>query len=592
MADDEEWNSDCYSDSDEEYLGEDGEDDSDDEEEEEEEEEYDSDDEDEDEDYEDEDDWSVEEAMRDSMAKIEWSKFKKVQSLLRTVNDYLAIYSQLSESGDLVTIGSEGVRKPKHGLTDDEKESWNDLSMEEQYNIMLENAKATIDPMKRVGESLAEEFGAEFKAGPLKGEHRVKQKRDRDYDGDVRRVIDYVRCSLIFDMEDMGKVKEFVDRLRDDESGPYSKEWKLVRVKDGFEKAENFLVGGYRDIKLNLRYKPNGHIIEVQLHLRPYLEVKEKGGHKHYEFARTLQVSGVTEAAQILHPKLLKRGYISSFGQNEMTKLMTNSSKAKMDPRIAKAKVLRNLGDVYSGEYLYGKKAVRCYDRALGLLDKKPMKERHTKVLCCQVLLGMSYAISEIQRHPGRYPTKEKYEKMDVIALTERGLALATDTMGPSHPYTLRFQRIQADQYDSSERFEMALPIYESVLEKMKASLGEDHPETILCKSNFGDALTAQEDDADSLLRGYGLYFDALKGGLKRLGAEHPITDSIVGNIMIVAESDEFFIKYPELKPNLLRVLSNPKWSGYFAEEIEKIETDEYSDDGYDSSEEEEDGDY
>ena len=252
-------------------------------------------------------------------------------------------------------------------MTDDEEEEWELLSKEQQLGVIFEKAKATIDPMEKLGETLSAEF---------KGKNRVKENRDKDYDGVVRRVIDLVRCTLIFGLKDMSKIKEIVDRLRNEESGPYSDEWKLVRVKDGFEKAENFLVGGYRDIKLNIRYKPNGHIIEVQLRLYPYLELKDNGGHKHYEFARTLKVSGVTEAVQILDPKLLKRGYISRYGETELAKLMASGSDvSSSNLRIAKAKVLRNLGDVYSGKFDYGK-------RALALLDKKPMKDRTILKYC------------------------------------------------------------------------------------------------------------------------------------------------------------------------------------------------------------------
>ena len=43
-------------------------------------------------------------------AKAEWEKFDKVAVLLNTVNDYLAIYDQLKESGELVVVGSFGDR--------------------------------------------------------------------------------------------------------------------------------------------------------------------------------------------------------------------------------------------------------------------------------------------------------------------------------------------------------------------------------------------------------------------------------------------------------------------------------------------------
>jgi hypothetical protein len=339
-----------------------------------------------------------------------------------------------------------------------------------------------------------------------------------------------------------------------------------------------------------------GHIIEIQLHLKPYLDLKENGGHKHYEFARTLNVSGVTNAAQILHSKLLKLGYISEFGQNEMTKMLTQGKEGEgaenekvVNRRIVEARVLRNLGDLYSQERRYGKRAVRCYDRALGLLEKKTMKGRATKVLCCEILLGMSYCIAEIQRHPDEYPAKEKYMTMEVIPLTERGLALSKETLGATHPYSLRFERIQADYYDSTDRSDMAIPIYDSVLGRMSAILGKDHPESIECIGNYGDLLTVL-GDKDSLLKGYGLYMDAFTASLKRLGPDHPTTDNLISNILATVEEDFIFDENPELRSHLLHVLSDPKWSDHFADELETVQIEDWSDPEEYSDDEE--GDY
>eukprot|EP00980_Cylindrotheca_fusiformis_P002700 scaffold627_cov125-Cylindrotheca_fusiformis.AAC.17 len=533
-----------------------------------------------------EDDWSMEEEKRVEMASKEWSKCKKVQNLLRSVNDYMAIYSRLKESGELVIIGSEGIQKPKHIVPSeyvgDNKAAWDDLGQEEQFNIILEQAKETLDAMASLGANISEKYNVQYKQGPLKGEKRVKEKRDRDYNGDIRRVIDLVRCSFVVAMENMKQAKDIIDLFRRD-TGEMGEEWMLIRVKDGFEKAENFLVGGYRDVKVNVRYMPTGHIIEIQLHLKPYLEMKENGGHEHYEFARSLNVTGVTNAAQILHPKLLKMGYITDFGQGQLSKMIVQNKKGggkegqAQNGRIAQARVLRTLGDLYSEERRYGKKAVRCYDRALRALDKKPLKGRPAKVLCCQILLGMAYCVAEIQRHPDTYPANEKYMTMDVIPLTERGLALCKETVGESHPYSLRFERIQADYYDSTERSDMAIPIYESVLERMRTILGNDHPETIECSGNYGDLCIWREDEG-SLLRGYKLYMAAFEAALNRLGPDHPTTDNLIASIMSTAEDELIFDKNPELKTHLLHVLSNPKWSYRFEGDIKKIEIEDWSD--------------
>lgn len=294
-----------------------------------------------------------------------------------------------------------------------------------------------------------------------------------------------------------------------------------------------------------------------------------------------------------MHPKLLKFGYISDFGQTQLTQMMSRGKVGedgnKSNGRIGQARVLRNLGDLYSEERRYGEKAVRCYDRALQLLEKKPLAGRPTKILCCEILLGMSYCVAEIQRHPDIYPAKEKYMAMDVIPLTERGMNLSKETLGANHPYSLRFARIQADYYDSTERTDIAIPIYETVLEKMTALLGKDHPESIECMGNYGDSCTSL-GDSDSMLKGYHLYLDGFASALQRLGPEHPTTDNLIGNIMATAEEDGIFDEYPEEKSGLLHLLSDPRWSHHFEEDIEKVQIEDWSD-PEDYSEDEE-GDY
>jgi hypothetical protein len=165
---------------------------------------------------------------------------------------------------------------------------------------------------------------------------------------------------------------------------------------------------------------------------------------------------------------------------------------------------------------------------------------------------------------------------MDVIPLIERGLALSKETLGATHPYSLRFERIQADYYDSTERLDMVIPIYDSVLEQMSAILGKDHPESIECIGNYGDCLTVL-GDKDSLLRGYGLYMDAFTASLRRLGPEHPTTDNLIANILATVEEEFIFVENPEVKSHLLHVLSEFKRSDHFAEEIETVQTEDWS---------------
>mmetsp|Transcript_26300 Transcript_26300/g.64113 ORF Transcript_26300/g.64113 Transcript_26300/m.64113 type:complete len:173 (+) Transcript_26300:1410-1928(+) len=120
--------------------------------------------------------------------------------------------------------------------------------------------------------------------------------------GDIRRVIDMVRCSMIIMMESLGQANAIIDSFKE---GTLSNTWELIRVKDGFEKPDNYLVGGYRDIKVNVKCINTGYLIEMQIHLQPYYQLKHDGGHLHYQFARQQKVQGITSATHILNMEIL-----------------------------------------------------------------------------------------------------------------------------------------------------------------------------------------------------------------------------------------------------------------------------------------------
>jgi len=106
--------------------------------------------------------------------------------------------------------------------------------------------------------------------GPVKKKHRVEEKVEKDYDGDWSRVGDLVRSTVALDS--MDQVEEVMDKLR--ASG-----LKLARPpKDRFANPTD---AGYRDLMMNVVY-PNGHIGELQIHLKPILKAKEEA-HGAYE---------------------------------------------------------------------------------------------------------------------------------------------------------------------------------------------------------------------------------------------------------------------------------------------------------------------
>lgn len=118
--------------------------------------------------------------------------------------------------------------------------------------------------------------------GPVKKRARVDEKVQAEYGGDYSRIVDLVRASVAVDS--MDQLSNVIDKLK--KSG-----MKLARKpKDRFAKPTE---AGYRDLSLNVEY-PNGHVGELQLHVKAFLEAKD-AGHKYYEKTRTISANAKKE---------------------------------------------------------------------------------------------------------------------------------------------------------------------------------------------------------------------------------------------------------------------------------------------------------
>ncbi|MEL6911863.1 MAG: hypothetical protein AAFO85_16925 [Cyanobacteria bacterium J06598_4] len=147
----------------------------------------------------------------------------------------------------------------------------NNNNLDELY----QQAAAAQPDLARLTQEFADRFGGEaLIPETLKARQRAEEKIAADYGGDAARITDLVRSSVIFETE--SQVTEALDIIRQD--------MNVIRVKDRFQSPVN----GYRDVLLNIRM-PNGHIAEMQLHLRSILDVKYKFGDKLYNEIRTIE---------------------------------------------------------------------------------------------------------------------------------------------------------------------------------------------------------------------------------------------------------------------------------------------------------------
>jgi hypothetical protein len=140
---------------------------------------------------------------------------------------------------------------------------------------------------------IAREVGGEPLIPPsLKGRARAQEKISADYAGDASQIVDIARSSVVFKTVDELNAAIALVKARA----------KVLRVKDRFERP----IDGYRDLLFNLEM-PNGHVVEMQLHLAGIMKVKNGPGHALYEQARSIRARAKTagrpptaaEAAQI-----------------------------------------------------------------------------------------------------------------------------------------------------------------------------------------------------------------------------------------------------------------------------------------------------
>ncbi len=132
-----------------------------------------------------------------------------------------------------------------------------------------------------------QDAGGEYKRGPRKSKSRIRQKTEKDYGGDVARVVDLERATGIFDSVD--DLSFAISLLRD---ASRRGEITIRRCKDRFGKPfEN----NYRDLQLNVELE--GFVGELQLNLRRIIEVKAKA-HTIYEVERVIEAKEDKDALQ------------------------------------------------------------------------------------------------------------------------------------------------------------------------------------------------------------------------------------------------------------------------------------------------------
>lgn len=136
---------------------------------------------------------------------------------------------------------------------------------------------AAADPvLQRTVRELADDLGGDALFPPgLKGRERAIEKAMTKYGGNFAALTDLSRATLAFDrLEDVYAAVGLLEQ----------RGLRFVRLNDRFLRP---IAEGYRDIITNVRL-PNGHVAELQLHVKGIAKVKEQS-HKLYERQRSIK---------------------------------------------------------------------------------------------------------------------------------------------------------------------------------------------------------------------------------------------------------------------------------------------------------------
>ena len=170
------------------------------------------------------------------------------------------------------------------------------LQATDKLGVLYAQADALNDLLHPVLERVCTACGGTFHRADVKGEARAQQKIMRTYGGDVRRVNDLVRASLVFDT--VPQMRACLEALARREGNPLRlvrSPAKKMRLRTSFDAAAHS--GGYRDVQLTVVLQSDEarargldrHLCEVQLHLKSIIALKSEGGHKTYVLRRNLK---------------------------------------------------------------------------------------------------------------------------------------------------------------------------------------------------------------------------------------------------------------------------------------------------------------
>ncbi|CAM9846324.1 unnamed protein product [Ectocarpus sp. 4 AP-2014] len=425
-------------------------------------------------------------------AKVNLLKYLQIQMVLQFEAAYDTLYYELDKEGgleclrDIAPFRSKDFYQPKvlelHSCGDE------DVRLAKQLELYLADAELAKQRLDEIITNVADDWGRyEVQYVEVKSRESTRRKVRRFYGGDVRKVTDMARVTVIcLTPEDLQQVYSEIIESMD-----------VRRVTNGFN--NDWMPSGYRDVKMNPVV--NEHLCEIQLHLGDF-SVLKSDQHAVYEWARDLKVTSKMRATDLFST-------LSCEVTKEMIRLARRGwcGTGYCLPELLLA----------SGQYDQAEEGLRqqlseAENNKQGVEDDDNNKFR-------RALLGVNTARSNlgfVLREQGRYVEADR--------LCLRDIEMGEGTLGPDHPDVAIRLNNRAELLRAQGKFDEAEPLYVRAIAIGEKVLGKEHPDLATWLNNLAGLLYNQGRFNEAEL----LFERCLSIREEALGLDHPAVATVL----------------------------------------------------------------
>ena len=359
--------------------------------------------------------------------------------------------------------------------------------------------------------------------GLLKTQERLLEKVDNEYEGDVSRVVDAVRCSIVADTEE--QLVALAQALNDENI--------IVRFKNRFREP---LWNGYRDGLYNVRV--SDHVCEVQLHLAALLRHKQES-HVYYEFFRSFFV-GKLEACNERMKLLQKIVDDSSDLQNTIKSILNSRDPKTLEHLGNLANLLgdRHLGLLVCHRLLKLDPTQLRYMCRLGRALRLCGRTEEARVLfekCldqCKVSLPENHPNTLVSLNNMADVLKQQGNYEEAAVLYQECHAQAVATFGEKDRCALGSLNGLAGIHKCQGHWPQAEALYRECADGLKAVLGEDDPQTLGSLNDLALVLSSRGSHEEARE----LHQHCLSKRRANLGDTHPDVLASLNNLALVLD--------------------------------------------------------